>query len=44
MASKISGLSPEHLRHLAELGRLQARINGVNWVATVKDVINYYLR
>ena len=40
-ASEISGLSSDHLRRLAEQGKLKAQKIGRNWVTTRKDVEDY---
>ena len=41
-ASKLCKLSPDHLRRLAEQGKLDAKKIGRNWITT-KDAINKYM-
>ena len=41
-ASEISGLSNDHLRRLAEQGKLDAKKIGRNWITT-KEAITYYM-
>lgn len=40
-ASRLSGLSNDHLRRLAEQGKLRAQKIGRNWVTTEKAVEEY---
>jgi excisionase family DNA binding protein len=40
-AAKICDLSPDHLRRLAEQGKLIAKKIGRNWVTTKGDVEKY---
>ncbi len=40
-ASMLSGLSSDHLRRLAEQGKLWAKKIGRNWVTTEQAVIEY---
>ena len=40
-ASIICGLSPDHLRRLAEQGKLDAKKVGRNWITTKEAVIDY---
>jgi len=43
-ASKFCGLSPDHLRRLAEKGEIWARKIGRNWVTTKASVQDYLAR
>jgi excisionase family DNA binding protein len=40
-AASISGLSPDHLRRLAEQGKLRAKKIGRNWVTTKEALSDY---
>ena len=40
-AAALSGLSADHLRRLAEKGRLQAKKIGRNWITTREAVAEY---
>ena len=40
-AAALSGLSADHLRRLAEKGRLKARKIGRNWITTREAVAEY---
>ena len=41
-ASELCGLSPDHLRRLAEQGKLDANKIGRNWITT-KEAISEYM-
>ena len=40
-AAALSGLSADHLRRLAEKGRLQAKKIGRNWITTREAIAEY---
>jgi len=40
-ASKKCGLSPDHLRRLAEQGKLDAKKIGRNWITTKEAITEY---
>jgi excisionase family DNA binding protein len=40
-ASILSGLSTDHLRRLAEQGKLKARKVGRNWITTKESLTSY---
>ena len=40
-AAKLSGLSPDYLRKIAEKGRLRAEKIGRNWITTLEAVEQY---
>jgi len=41
VASKISGLSSVHLRHLVSTGKLWGRKIARNWITNKDEVLNY---
>ena len=42
-AASICGLSPDHLRRLAEQGKLNAQKIGRNWVTTKQALADYMI-